>query len=205
MWSDLYTEWKVCFSLAWEAFCDGNTPVGAIITDLDGKIIAKNRNGFGNTFPKRVSHAEMNVISSIAKMNNAKNLILYTTLEPCVMCFSTIYVQKIGKLFFSCDDPHAGGTFLYKSNSYFSLRNMDIVQFDNVEYRFVNAVLNIIYEMSSRNSDELSIYLRDWNKKYSAITKAADEIYRRNALKSFTINGNSESLYNYIASYGNLY
>ncbi|MEX2534009.1 MAG: integrase core domain-containing protein [Trueperaceae bacterium] len=36
--------WQACLSLAWEAYCAGSLPIGAIITDDQGKILARGRN-----------------------------------------------------------------------------------------------------------------------------------------------------------------
>lgn len=199
MWDDLNTEWKKCFSLAWQSYCHCNNPIGAIITNTKGNIISMNRNGGKTIFPKRMSHAEINAISNLNSDVDMENLTLYSTLEPCVMCFSTIYVQKIKKIRFGCIDPHAGGTFLYKSSSYFSLREIDIKQYDNIEFRFVNALINIVYEMNNMKSKDLLVYLDEWEKIFPSLTKIANVIFQDNRLKSYSIESDVKLVYNYIA------
>lgn len=199
MWLDLSFEWKMCFSLAWEAFCKGCTPVGAIIVDKNNRVVAKNRNGDGTIFHKRISHAEMNVLSNISSFTNIDDLVLYTSLEPCVMCFSAIYVQKIKRLCYGTRDPHAGGTFLYKCNPYFSIRHMDIIPLQNDEYSFVNAILLILHEMQGREANDLIEYLNAWNEINILFVNTAKKIY--SSMNQFSSNSNVGEVYNYIASY----
>lgn len=199
MWLDLSFEWKICFSLAWEAFCKGYTPVGAIIIDKNNNIVAQNRNGDKSFFHRRISHAEMNVLSSISFYTDIDELVLYTSLEPCVMCFSAIYMQKIRKLCYGTKDPHAGGTFLYKCSPYFSIRNMDINQLQNDEYSFSNAVLLILHEMRGRGAKDLEEYLNAWNEINILFVDTAKKIC--SSINKFSLYSDIEEVYNYIASY----
>lgn len=199
MWLDLSFEWKMCFLLAWEAFCKGCTPVGAIIIDKSNNVVAQNRNGDSTIFHRRISHAEINALSSISSFTDIDDLVLYTSLEPCVMCFSAIYVQKIKKLCYGTKDPHAGGTFLYKCNPYFSVRNMDIIQLQNDEYSFTNAVLLILHEMREREARDLTEYLNTWNEINISFVNTAKKICSN--INQFTLNSDIEEVYNYIVSY----
>lgn len=199
MWLDLSFEWKICFSLAWEAFCKECTPVGTIIIDKNNNIVAKNRNGDRGYFHRRISHAEMNALSSISFFTDFDDLALYTSLEPCVMCFSAIYVQKIRKLCYGTKDPHAGGTFLYKCNPYFSLRNMEIIQLQNEEYSFANAILLILHEMRGREPKDLAEYLNEWDKINILFVDTAKKIC--SSINQFSLNSDIEEVYNYITSF----
>ncbi|MBF0494494.1 MAG: nucleoside deaminase [Candidatus Omnitrophica bacterium] len=76
-------------------------PFGAVIVK-DGKIIGKCHNTVlkGNDPTK---HAEMNAISAVSR--KLKNYVLsgctiYSTTEPCPMCFSAIHWARIDKLVF---------------------------------------------------------------------------------------------------------
>ncbi len=200
MWSDLSNEWEICFKLAWQSFTKGCTPVGAIIKDSENNILTQNGNGTGNIFHPKISHAEMNALSNITEVEDIDGLSIYTSLEPCVMCFSAIYVQKIRKLFYATKDPHAGGTFLYKISPYFSLRKMDIIQLKNDEYSFVNAVLLILHELRCRKAEELDIYLSDWEVNPMYVETAKD-IFINYGIEKLADSVDAEEVYDFIASY----
>ena len=78
-------------------------PFGAVIVK-DNRIIARAHNEvIKNNAP--TDHAEMNAIRSAAKMLGRFDLsdcILYTSCEPCPMCFSAIHWAKIEKVYYGC-------------------------------------------------------------------------------------------------------
>ena len=87
----------------------GNLPIGALIT-LDGEVIAEgqNRLWFPVTSPAR--HAEIDALDQVdlSLWPRAKEMTLYTTLEPCLMCLSTILLHHIGRVVYGAEDPHGG-------------------------------------------------------------------------------------------------
>lgn len=78
-------------------------PFGAVIVK-DNMIIARAHNEvIKNNDP--TDHAEMIAIRSAAKMLERFDLSdceLYTSCEPCPMCFSAIHWAKIEKVFYGC-------------------------------------------------------------------------------------------------------
>jgi dCMP deaminase len=85
---------------------DPNTKVGAVIVDLDGKIVATGYNGFPRgvkDLPERydiqavkyayVVHAELNAILNATQCLN--DTILYVTLSPCRECAKAIIQSGI--------------------------------------------------------------------------------------------------------------
>ena len=87
----------------------GNLPIGAVIV-LDGKVIAEgqNRLWFPVTNPGR--HAEIDALAGVdaSLWPRAKEMTLYTTLEPCLMCLSTILLHHIGHVVYGAEDPRGG-------------------------------------------------------------------------------------------------
>ena len=87
----------------------GNLPIGAVIV-LDDEIIAEgqNRLWFPVTSPGR--HAEIDSLLNVdpSLWGRAREMTLYTTLEPCMMCLSTILLHKIGRVVYGADDPRGG-------------------------------------------------------------------------------------------------
>lgn len=85
-------------------------PFGAVIVK-DNCIIARAHNEvIKNNDP--TDHAEMLAIRSAAKMLGRFDLsdcILYTSCEPCPMCFSAIHWAKIKKVYYGCTREDAAG------------------------------------------------------------------------------------------------
>ena len=92
---------KKCLSLAKQAKVRNEIPIGALIIQ-DGAIISKSHNlSISNNDP--TAHAEINVIrDACKKINNYRlgNAVLYTTLEPCIMCIGAICEARINKVVF---------------------------------------------------------------------------------------------------------
>lgn len=79
-----------------------DVPVGCVIVN-DGKIIAKSYNKREKT-KKITKHAEVIAIEKACKKLKTwhlENCILYTTLEPCLMCFSVISQCRIKKVIYA--------------------------------------------------------------------------------------------------------
>lgn len=97
-------------------------PFGAVIVK-NGKIVAQAH----NTVLKRndpTCHAEINTIRRAARKLNSiflKGCTLYSTTEPCPMCFSAIHWAKIPKIIYSTtihDVQQLGFNELSLSNSF---------------------------------------------------------------------------------------
>lgn len=92
---------KKCLSLAKQAKVRNEIPIGALIIQ-DGAIISKSHNlSISNNDP--TAHAEINAIrDACKKINNYRlgNAVLYTTLEPCIMCIGAICEARINKVVF---------------------------------------------------------------------------------------------------------
>jgi len=89
----------------------GEVPVGAVLIDESGAIIA----AFGNEVEQDhdpMAHAEMLALRAGAAWRGAKRLAgcdLYVTLEPCPMCAAAISLARIRRLYFAAYDPKGGG------------------------------------------------------------------------------------------------
>ncbi|BAV94672.1 cytosine/adenosine deaminase [Ichthyobacterium seriolicida] len=84
-------------------------PVGAVVV-LDNNIIARGRN-MTEMLNDVTAHAEIQAITSAANSIGSKYLtdcIIYTTLEPCLMCAGALYLSKIKKLIYSARDKQRG-------------------------------------------------------------------------------------------------
>ena len=85
-------------------------PVGAIIVDGCGNVIAKAHN-LVETRNDPTSHAEKLVIEKALKITGQKflnNCDIWVTLEPCVMCAGIIKQTRIRRLYYGAEDKKGG-------------------------------------------------------------------------------------------------
>lgn len=89
----------------------GEVPVGAVITDPDGKIIAAAGNRT-RELSDPTAHAEMLAIRAACAALASQRLSgydLHVSLEPCPMCAAAIGFARIGRLYYGAPDPKGGG------------------------------------------------------------------------------------------------
>jgi len=88
----------------------GEVPVGAILVDCEGRLLAAAGNRV-ETDRDPTAHAEMLVLRDGAARVGAKRLAecdLYVTLEPCAMCAAAIALARLRRLYFGAYDPKGG-------------------------------------------------------------------------------------------------
>ena len=88
----------------------GEVPIGAVITDANGAIVATAHN---QTIFKSdpTAHAEIEALrKASAKLQNYRLLstTLYATVEPCVMCMGAIVHARVQCVVFGASDPKWG-------------------------------------------------------------------------------------------------
>lgn len=96
--------------LAAEAATAAEIPVGAVVLDADGRVVAEGRNTREVTHDP-TGHAEIEAIRAAASARGSWNLdgcTLVVTLEPCVMCAGAILQARIGRVVFGAWDDKAG-------------------------------------------------------------------------------------------------
>ena len=88
----------------------GEVPVGAVLVDKDGGLLATGYN-LRETDADPTAHAEIVAIRSAARSRASWRLdgtTLYVTLEPCVMCAGALVHARVDRVVWGCDDPKAG-------------------------------------------------------------------------------------------------
>jgi tRNA(adenine34) deaminase len=97
--------------LAREAQRAGNLPIGAVIS-LNGKVVAEGRNSIWVPKFNPNRHAEIEALAVVPTelWTRSKEMTLYTTLEPCLMCFGAILLHRIGRVVFGSHDNHGGAS-----------------------------------------------------------------------------------------------
>ncbi len=114
---------------ALQARQEGEDPIGCVIVDESGQIIAREHNHI-NKLTDPTAHAEMLAIRSvIPKMRGdaARYWTLYTTLEPCPMCLGTIVMCHIGTVVWAANDRRKETHKLVRANAYMRTRKLATV------------------------------------------------------------------------------
>jgi len=90
-------------------------PIGCVIV-LDGKIISRAHNSVYSK-KDRLAHAEMLAIKRVQKIlnKNHNKATLYTTYEPCPMCFGAIILSRIGRVVSGVDLDRSGAMHFRKN------------------------------------------------------------------------------------------
>ena len=100
---------KKAFQEAKYAFFKNEVPVGCVIVN-NNDVISRSSN-MVELLNDSTAHAELIAITSAQNSLNSKNLdncILYTTLEPCLMCYGAIYWSKINTVVYGASDKKRG-------------------------------------------------------------------------------------------------
>lgn len=101
---------QIAFKLAQQAEKNGEVPIGAVIVDGEGKVIAKAANT-RETLNTVLGHAELLALHRACRTKKSWRLIdctLYVTLEPCFMCAGALVQSRIKRVVFATHDPKAG-------------------------------------------------------------------------------------------------
>jgi len=89
----------------------GEVPIGAVLVDGAGQIIARDGNRTIELCDPG-AHAEMLVLRQAGRLLGNYRLpgtTLYVTLEPCVMCAGALVHARVSRLIYGAIDPKAGG------------------------------------------------------------------------------------------------
>ena len=89
-----------------------DVPVGAVLVDVKGEIIARGRNE-RELSKDPTAHAEILAIREAAEALGdwrLNGLTLVVTLEPCVMCAGAIQAARINKVVFGAWDEKVGAS-----------------------------------------------------------------------------------------------
>jgi len=92
------------------AAATGDVPVGAVVLDDEGTIVARGRNR-REAAGDPTAHAELEAIRAAARAAGGwrlDGLTLVVTLEPCTMCAGAVTSARLGRLVFGATDPRAG-------------------------------------------------------------------------------------------------
>jgi Cytosine/adenosine deaminases len=101
---------RLALAEAERALATGDVPVGAVIVDAEGRVIATGRNEREATHDP-TAHAEVVAIRAATAARGEWRLpdvTLVVTLEPCVLCAGAILAARIPRVVFGAWDGKAG-------------------------------------------------------------------------------------------------
>lgn len=102
---------RLALDAAGRASSMGEVPVGAVVVDAQGSVLACAHNRV-ETDRDPTAHAEILALREAARRRGSPRLTdcdLYVTLEPCPMCAQAIAMARIRRLYFGAADPKGGG------------------------------------------------------------------------------------------------
>lgn len=105
---------EVALKMATHAAKKNEVPVGAVIVDKNGNIIAKAHN-LSEKSGNPLKHAEMIVLEKALKKvdkekkhDRLKGFSLFVTLEPCAMCAAAISHSRVSNIYYAASDEKGG-------------------------------------------------------------------------------------------------
>ena len=164
MWETLSLPWQAALEMAWEAYCAGTVPIGAVVADASGNIVSRGRNRIRETnAPKgqvcnnELAHAELNALLSLdLSYEECRKSALYTTMEPCPLCMGALYMSDVKTVHFAARDPWAGSTNLLGTTPYLSRKPFKVFELNNVVVENCLTALHTEYELFNRGEEFLS-------------------------------------------------
>jgi cytosine/creatinine deaminase len=96
----------LCYEMAQKSYDEGGLPIGSVLARGDEIISTGHNQRVQNGDP--IAHGEMDCLRNAGRQKSYRDLTLYTSLSPCMMCSGTIVQFKIKRLVI-LDDQNFGG------------------------------------------------------------------------------------------------
>ncbi len=115
-----------------QALSDGEFPVGCVMV-AEGRIVAKGRRqNSGEGCRNEIDHAEILTLRGLIAEHPGLDLgtvTVYSTLEPCLMCYATLLLSGIRSFVWAYEDVMGGGANLplYMLNTLYAQMRVHLV------------------------------------------------------------------------------
>ena len=105
----------------------GNIPIGAVVVH-EGRVVARGHN-LVDSHEKELGHAEMEALSAAEAFlfRHKRECEIFTTLEPCLMCYGAIVHFNFKRLVVASPDQAVGALGLVRHSPYYSRRGPEVV------------------------------------------------------------------------------
>lgn len=113
--------WRACVEEAWGAYRAGSLPIGAVLVDEDGAVVARGRNrlaeGGGEAGAEGapaylsglpLAHAEVNALLALGGRRPEPGWTLWTSTEPCPLCMGASRMSGVPHVRYASRDAWAG-------------------------------------------------------------------------------------------------
>jgi len=100
---------RVALAEAEEAFRAGEVPIGAIVV-LGDDVVGRGHNQTEQS-GQPFEHAEIRALWAATKSVGVRALeqaVLYSTIEPCVMCIGAVILARLPRVVFGAREPRTG-------------------------------------------------------------------------------------------------
>jgi cytosine/creatinine deaminase len=105
---------------------EGGLPIGSVLADLQGNIVARGHNLRVQTGDP-TAHAETVCIRNAGRRRDWAELTLVSTLSPCIMCTGTTLLYRIPRVIIGENRNFMGAEDLYRQ------RGVDVVVLDDAD------------------------------------------------------------------------
>ncbi len=105
---------RMALDEARDALAAGQFPVGCVLVAAGEVVASAGRKNSDGSFTE-LDHAEIVALRALRQQRDdidLKQVVVYSTLEPCLMCFATLVVNGISHIVYGFEDVMGGGTAL---------------------------------------------------------------------------------------------
>ena len=146
------------------AYCMGSLPIGAVITDAHGRILARGRNRICEQVAEgkqlcghRLAHAEINALIQVDwRSVDARTCILYTTTEPCPLCVGAIRMTRVGEVHYASRDGAAGSADLFEANPFLQRGGVKVVGPEHADLEAILVAWMVEFALTQADENTLS-------------------------------------------------
>lgn len=206
MWNELEKPWQEALREAWTAYKKGTIPIGCVIVNEKDEVVSRGRN---RIFDKEsnnplagcnMAHAEMTAMLGVKEREHPdiRGYRLYTTMEPCPMCFGAMVMMNIRSIAYGARDTLAGAINLNDKMEYIKSKNIRINHYGQ-DIEAFQLILSTVFEYE-RQHPGLENILRVWRNADEVAVELGSKLHEEGYLKAAVKNNKDlESIYDEIA------
>ncbi|MBN8216177.1 MAG: nucleoside deaminase [Spirochaetes bacterium] len=176
--------------MAWLSFKKGSIPIGAVIVNETKTRVAGGRSqqyekagSPGEIVNHKLSHAELNALLKVGKEEHpdVRHYALYSTMEPCPLCFCAIAMSGIRRIEYAARDGYAGGVEINRLSGYIAAKKIE-VSGPYGEMEAIQLTIQSVFEYRRGPSEKL---LSKWSEDSKAAVDLAKTLFHEGTLLRF--------------------